>query len=95
MGSLVAPWVNWGIGKRRERRIVRREIVERCRKLVYGVDDRVFRETQEYRYIKPYLSKKAIEHLEDDTKAWVGTPDPLRQSILEGIEKLEKHWDLD
>ncbi|MBL7065667.1 MAG: hypothetical protein ISS49_15920 [Anaerolineae bacterium] len=95
MASLIAPWVRWGIEKKREKRIVRREIVKRCRELLYLSDNRTFRETQEYRYIKPYLSKKAIEHLEDDTKAWVGTPDPLRQSILEGIEKLEKHWDLD
>ena len=97
IGSLIAPWVNWGIEKRRERQKRRQEVVRKCRELIDSCSKQSFRETQEYRYLRPLLSEKAIEHIESDTKVWArppGQPDPLRQAIIEGIERLEKHWGL-
>ena len=51
IGSLIAPWVSWGIEKRREKLKYRREIIQRCREKIesQGFSKQVFRTTSEYR----------------------------------------------
>ena len=58
VGSLVAPWVNWTIEKRREKMKYRREFIQRCREKIESADfDRfAFFATHEYLTLKQFLS---------------------------------------
>jgi hypothetical protein len=101
IGSLVAPWVHWSVEKRREKTRYRREIIQRCREKIESPQftKQWFRSTQEYRYLKPLLSKNAIEGIERDLTMLAGSLsedswNPYRRLLLEAVEKLEKNWDL-
>lgn len=74
LGSLVAPWVNWGIEKKREKLKYRREIIQRCRAKIDDANftKQSFRNTLEYKYIRPYLSPSEIEGMERDLTMMIG-----------------------
>ena len=96
IGSLVAPWANWGVEKKKEQLKRRRQIVQRLRLDLDPRDKVTYQESLEYRYLRPFLSEQAIEVLEGG-KVWARRPDspnPLILAIQEGIKKLEKDWEL-
>ena len=65
IGSLVAPWVNWGIEKRRERRKRRQELVDSWRQYVENnFEWSSFRNTATFSQMKPYLSAKMVKELD-------------------------------
>jgi len=94
IGSLVAPYVHWGIEKKREKLKARRDVIQRCRLLLTEFNKNVFCNTQEYRYIKRFLSSDDVKSIESGTMTLPISPEPIKQKILEAIEKLEQYWDL-
>lgn len=96
IGSLVAPWVTWGIEKRKEKMKRRQELVQSCRKMLDTHSRERFLETQEYRHIRPFLSEEAVKCMEGELvmARQPGGPDRLRQALAESIDELEKHWGL-
>src|SRR5438132_10375429 len=101
VGSLIAPWVNWGVEKRREKLKYRREVIHRCRERIDSPDftKQSFRATLEFRYLKRFMSKDDIRNIEADTAFLVPQQDensvlPYRRILHDAVERLEKDWDL-
>jgi hypothetical protein len=97
VASLVAPWSQWGVEKRRLRREERRNILEATRKLISMLSDaRSFRDTPEYARLRPYLSDKLRRDFEGE--AIVVAVGQGRGSLaiwlLDEITQLEKKWGL-
>lgn len=100
-GSLIAPWVHWGIEKRREKLRYRREIVEVARQRIEAPDfsKQSFRVSREYRYLRPYLDENIATTLERDLSTLVGQSgedpsSPYRKKLIEALAKLERKWGL-
>lgn len=65
VGSLIAPWVNWGIEKRREKLKYRRDLVQRWREAIEkDFDQLAFNDTALYASLRPHLSKDALDAIE-------------------------------
>lgn len=103
IGSLVAPWVNWGIEKRREKTKRRQEFIDSWRRYIEDEFEwNSFRNTAMFSQIKPYLSEKMINEL--DPVEGTETPtihlrspigeDTLTKRLLDEIAAVEKRWNL-
>ena len=99
IGSLIAPWVQWGVEKRRDRQAKRRELIRACRSVLSTeIDKKTFRETELYSQLKPHLYKKVIHELEGDESADTSSEDAdhrtvdFKQSLLEDIARIERDW---
>lgn len=103
IGSLVAPWVNWGIEKRREKRKRRQNSVDSWRKYVEtNFDWNTFRNTAVFSQMKPYLSEKIVNELDPvregegptiHLRSAIGE-DTLTKRLLDEIAAIEKKWKL-
>jgi hypothetical protein len=101
IGSLIAPWVVWGIEKKRGRLQYRREQIASWRKAISGdFDQKGFSESEIYPMLKRYLSKQLVKYIESikDHQSMrvvsLTTSDPIRLLLLEDIAKLERKWRL-
>ncbi len=103
VGSLIAPWVNWGIEKRRERRKRRQELVDSWRQyLENSFEWSAFRNTAVFSQMKPHLSAKIINELDpveegEKTTIHLRSPigkDTLIKRLLDEIAAVEKQWGL-
>jgi hypothetical protein len=99
VGSLVAPWVRWGVEKRKLRRQYRLDLIVAWRGLagVEEFDRRLLINNSLYGPLRPLLSPKAIEQLERSGRhILVATSirDPDRSCLLQEIARIEKEWGL-
>jgi hypothetical protein len=101
IGSLIAPWVNWGIEKHRARLKHRKEVVDRIRTLIDhpGFNKQSFRRTQEYLHLKPLIGVDVVNSVESDLHALVPAngDEPhaaYRRALHEALTELEYSWDL-
>ncbi len=97
VGSLIAPWVHWGVEKRRTRQAKRRELINSCRVVLEtGLDKKTFRETELYSRIRPHLDRQIIKEIEkkDADPAEDSTADTTRfkQTLLDEVARIEKEW---
>jgi hypothetical protein len=97
LGSMIAPWVHWGVEKRRIRQAKRRELIGSCRVLLgTGLDKKTFRETEVYSKIRPHLSRQVIDEIEekDTGSSEVTATDTsrFRQNLLEEVARIEREW---
>jgi hypothetical protein len=101
-GSLIAPWVHWGIEKRRDKRAARRNLIVETRKFICSNSFSGFSFSKEHLFlqIKPYLGKKVVEWVEefehyfeclDDTPT---IHEDLKAALLNELQKIENRWDL-
>lgn len=101
-GSLIAPWVNWGIEKKREKLRARRDLIFRARRFVssgafscYGFSAEPY-----FMQLKPHLSENTINwiiHFEDHIECLDDTStihNDIKTTILEEITSLERRWRL-
>lgn len=97
IGSLIGPWVHWGVEKRRARQAKRRELISSCRVLLgTGLDKKTFRETEVYSRIRPHLHRHIIDEMEkkeseSSEKSAVETS-RFRQHLLDEIARIEREW---
>ena len=101
IGSLIAPWIHWGIEKRRMLLESRRSLIKSARiEMSAPVPPRErFREKPIYSQIRPHLSDKTIELIESDTVfiQQGGRGDGANNysaKVLDDILALEKKWEL-
>jgi hypothetical protein len=96
VGSLVAPWVQWGIEKRRFRLNRRLEYIKQWRRFVSDdFDQSSFKETRTFKTLRPYLSQDLVTKIEDqDIYASMTGGDPIRSQLLDEITSLEREWKL-
>src|ERR1043166_9523274 len=69
VGSLVAPWVQWGIEKKRFKMNRRLKYVRAWRNFVGSNDftQANFKDTKTFKTLRPYLSNQLIAKIEDET----------------------------
>lgn len=100
IGSLVAPWVSWGIEKQRERAKARQAFIKSCRELVGAdLDKHVFRETAIYSQLRKHLSESVRKEIEsDEITVQIGGRgngiNNYRIAVLDAVDGLERSWGL-
>ncbi len=104
LASLVAPWVNWGVERRRGRLNTRQSLLADARStlIFYEYDNEAFRDTAEYSRLKPYLSKKVISLIESHDNSNLAVvmkgrhagANNFKNLILDEISNLERKWKL-
>jgi hypothetical protein len=99
VGSLVAPWIKWGIEKRRLRYNNRLELIKELKVILDNeeFDRKKFVNRSDYHLIRDHLSSKSIDFLES-TKFVVrykAPNDPFSPGIkfiLFDLANLERKW---
>lgn len=104
IASLVAPWINWGIEKRKMRLEARREFISVARRdVTKGSDKFKFREGTIYSRLRPYLSERTRKEIESDKitiqmsgrgSGEYSGPRHYARLVLDDIQALEKKWKL-
>jgi len=101
VASLVAPWVQWGIEKRRNKMTYRRQLVESWREYIdknFNFNQNDFAGTATFSTLRPHLSKKLIKDIEDEaiqlTSIGSSTHDSIKLDLLQEITRIEKRWGL-
>lgn len=103
LGSLLAPWIHWGIEKRREDRKKKQDLINLWRRYIarsFKWD--IFRDTVTFSQMKPYLSDNIIKELDPTEEGESPTvhmrsvigEDTLKKRLLDEITAIEKQWEL-
>ena len=102
IGSLIAPWIHWGIEKRKIRHQKRIDLFKEVREYVQRPDyDRInFRETVIYSQIKVFLDSKIVKKIENPSNEIIIEIGKMRGSgiqnykneILDNLTKIENRW---
>jgi len=102
VGSLVAPWVNWGIEKKRDRRQAQRDLLGVARD--HAVSSKFgaswFSEQQAYARLKAHLSADVVDAIENPEEAQDRMDNPgqfqesLRRWVLAELSRIERKWGL-
>lgn len=67
VGSLIAPWIHWGIEQKRLVFLARKKLLEDAREYLNTPSEKcLFRESPIYANIKQFLSQKTINMIEND-----------------------------
>jgi hypothetical protein len=95
IGSLIAPWVHWGIEKRRQKMNYRRQLIKEWRQEI-DFDVSSFENKALYSSLRPHLSKETIDAVEGNTiTIRMGRKgDVIKALLLDDIARIEKEWDL-
>jgi hypothetical protein len=103
-GSLIAPWVHWGIEKKKIKVQKKIDLIKKARDFleVSDLDYRQFSCSSIYSEIRPYLSQKTISTIERNENEFVITIGNGRESgvntykylVLDDLVELEKKWEL-
>jgi len=93
IGSLIAPWVNWGIEKKKirleERKIMLQHVRGELNKYNWNIVN--FKNSVEYSMVKEYLDIDIVK-LIDDCKS--GNDSELKNEILNNITRIQHKWGL-
>jgi len=67
IASLIAPWINWGIEKRKIKMNRRVELIKNCKELINSenFDNYKFLNSSYYSDIKPYLNNELVDKIEN------------------------------
>jgi hypothetical protein len=100
IGSLIAPWINWGIEKRRSKLEAQRRFIADARaELQHNPDKKKFRESVLYSRLRPHLSERTSKEIESDavtvqTGGRGSGANNFIPHVLDDIRTLEAKWDL-
>jgi hypothetical protein len=103
IASLIAPWIHWGIEKRRMRLEGRKKLLETCKDYLqrYTFNCSNFIEKPFYSSLRPYLSKKLVSELEScNTNMQIrmagrnGGVNNFKAEVLDEIQQIEEKWKL-
>jgi hypothetical protein len=103
IASLLAPWSQWGVEKRRLRLERRREIMEGARAWTADGLNRlrpVGTADTRFAGVRPYLSDELRKELAElgnsslDPKPWVHQGHPFVRKVSDDLERLAKLWRL-
>lgn len=85
VASLVAPWANWGVEKKKKKLLWRKGFIQECKRIIsrgsFELDR--FKESSLYSNLKHYLSTKLNKEIEIKEKKYIpGKPHrPLEESL--------------
>jgi hypothetical protein len=100
VGSLVAPWVQWAVEKRRGRTDHRRALIKTWRNdfQEYDFDRHRLGDSAAYTSLRPHLRAEVREAIEKPRTAYVpneGRGDNVKQQmLLDEVTRLERKWGL-
>ena len=102
LGSLIAPWIHWGIEKRRQILCRRQRIIDDCRAALDNPAFSVFafRETPAYAAIREHLNEEARSQTElaSGTRIYTGfgrgEGNFHRTKLADEVARIEKQWKL-
>jgi hypothetical protein len=94
IGSLIAPWVHWGIEKRRSQIERQRTLIDNARlKLSGGKPSREnIRQSSAYAIIRSHLSPELVNNIEQINRS--GGEETIQKNIMKELAELEKKWKL-
>jgi len=96
--SLIAPWVNWGIEKKRQRQASRKELIKTTRAFLASSEwnQLNFSSTVTYSEIRPHLNKSTISTIEGgEVTINIGRGGNVIQSaVLDDMAEKEKEWEI-
>jgi hypothetical protein len=95
IGSLIVPWINWGVERRRTRQAKRRELIRSSRLLFTTETDKTaIRNTEVYAKLRPHLRQSVVAAVEtESTEDGDRQPeDAFKEKLLEDIARIEKEW---
>jgi len=101
IGSIFAPWVNWGIEKRRLKLNHKTELIKEWRAFIEKFDfiHKNFGNTTVYGAMRPYMDDNIIQKFEAQ-RTFYATPDGGRGELLfkqwasDQVAMIEKKWNL-
>ena len=93
-GSLIAPWIHWGIEKRREKLRYRRTVVDNARAFFSGpvLTRKNYSHSLAYATICCYLSKEVTDNIQAHNTT--GGEQLIRERVLQELADLERKWKL-
>ena len=100
IGSLVAPWVSWGIEKRKFKRKVRIELLQNLRNYLVkdNVQDKNFLNSEMYVRIRPFLTSELITDIENQSLVYEKIENslygPYNSRFLQELNQIESRWGL-
>jgi hypothetical protein len=109
IGSLLAPWANWGVEKKRLQQRARIELIAEARMVLADPPPNTeFRLMPIYSRIRPYLTEYACIAIEGKPFTKVGAEgitivsgnsrhsgvNPYAQLVLDELSELESRWNL-
>lgn len=100
VGSLVAPWVQWAIEKRRKKVERRQDQIDRWRDAIadHEGDIREFGAEPEYAAMKEHMDPGVVEKWESETffasSGGGRGGEPRRKMLLDQVAQIEREWDL-
>lgn len=102
IGSLIAPWIHWGIEKRRKRFESRSDLIRRWREILGDpeFDRSKMLNNPSYGALRPLLSTEALKEVERPSthiNCYMGGPpidDHDRMTLLHEVARIEKAWGL-
>ena len=98
IGSLVAPWVNWGIEKRRLQLQERKDFLAKCREIIAspGFERTRLLNDPVYGVLRPMLTEAAIKQLERSKNHFVVSELTNADSVLisKELSRIGQTWDL-
>ena len=110
IASLIAPWANWGVDKRKKRLEWRKGFINECKRIINKREFEItqFRDTSYYSNIKINLSKSLTKEIANHIGRYghgkrLGLEEELKivkkeasikSRLLEEITLLEKKWGL-
>ena len=99
IGSLIAPWVQWAVEKRRRQVEYRRELIQSWRAEIEAFDHEAnnFGDTAAYSAIRSHLRSEVREAVEKPRTFYVGggRGDMVKKhKLLDEVARIEKEWEL-
>ena len=102
IASLAAPWIHWGIEKRRDRRATQRALIATTRTFVASREFAAssFAKHAEYARLRPHFKADVVRAVEnpDDVQDQMDDPgefrEGLRREILDELTRIERRWKL-
>ncbi|RZB31928.1 MAG: hypothetical protein SRB1_01547 [Desulfobacteraceae bacterium Eth-SRB1] len=101
-GSLIAPWIHWGIEKKRDKIKARRDLISNARQFIGSKSFSGFCFSEETYFIqlKPFFDEKVIDWVEkfdhysevvDDNST---LHEDLKVELFKQLHRIEKEWGL-
>jgi hypothetical protein len=108
IASLVAPWANWGVEKRKNKLRWRKGFIDTCKRIISKnrFNPNIFRETPYYSNLRPHLSVRLQKEIKEERYTPGKRMDlkeklevamkasQVKQKLLEEINLLEVKWGL-
>ena len=92
ISSLLAPWANWGVEKRRLRLDRQRNIIDNARRNLTDYSREQIRNSTEYAAIRSHLSADLVSKIEARNTS--GGEQSIYASIMRELSEWERKWKL-